>query len=312
MKRKGLPLNGWLILDKPLCITSTQALGRVRWLLNAAKAGHGGTLDPAASGILPLAFGEATKTVQYVMDARKRYRFTVRWGERTSTDDAEGEVLASSPVRPSLEQINAVLPRFLGEISQIPPAVSAIKVDGERAYDLVRAGETVELKARIVRIDSLELLEIINENEASFEVACGKGTYVRAIARDMAQLLGTEGHVCALRRLQVGRFSEKDAISLDSLEQKVHNTPAEQLLLPLETALDDIPALVITEQEAQRLRLGQRISLLQMSCKDRLLALPADVRDGSHPLTAQLNGKVVAIGEMAAGEFRTVRLLHNS
>lgn len=310
MKRKGIPLNGWLVLDKPLGLTSTQALGKVRWLLKAQKAGHGGTLDPLASGILPIALGEATKTVAYVMDATKRYAFTVKWGEQTSSDDAEGQVVATSPHRPSVEEINAALPQFLGSLSQIPPAFSALKVDGERAYDLARAGEEVSLAARQVQVDAFTLIRIPDSDHADFEVTCGKGTYIRSLARDLAVALGTVGHVVKLRRLQVGRFSLENAISLDELEQKVQNTPAEKLLLSIETALDDIPALAISQEEAQRLRLGQRISLLQMSHRDRLMALPETVRQGLAPLVATLDGKALALGEMAAGEFRIVRLFN--
>ena len=310
MKRKGIPLDGWLVLDKPLGLTSTQALGKVRWLLKAQKAGHGGTLDPLATGILPIALGEATKTVAYVMDATKRYAFTVKWGEQTSSDDAEGEVVATSPHRPSVNEINAGLPQFVGSLSQIPPAFSALKVDGERAYDLARAGEEVSLAARQVQVDAFTLIQMPDSDHADFEVTCGKGTYIRSLARDLALALGTVGHVVKLRRLQVGRFSLENAISLDELEQKVQNTPAEKLLLSIETALDDIPALAISQEEAQRLRLGQRISLLQMSHRDRLMALPETVRQGLAPLVATLDGKALAIGEMAAGEFRIVRLFN--
>lgn len=307
MKRKGLPLNGWLALDKPVGMTSTQALGKVRWLLNAAKAGHGGTLDPLATGVLPLAFGEATKTVAYMMDATKRYRFTLRFGEATATDDMEGEVVARSDKRPTAAGIEAVLPRFMGEISQIPPRFSALKVDGERAYDLARSGEEFVLSARQVRIDAFSLINMENPDSAVFEVTCGKGTYIRSLARDLAQALDTVGHVALLRRLQVGRFAEKDSISLDELAVKVQNTPADQLLLPIETALGDIPALAITETEAQRLRLGQTVSLLQMSNRDRLLALPENVRMAGAPVIALLDSKAVAIAEVAAGELRVVR-----
>ncbi len=310
MKRKGIPLNGWLALDKPAGMTSTQALGAARRILGAAKAGHGGTLDPLATGILPLAFGEATKTVAYVMDAAKRYRFTIKWGEQTSTDDREGQVIATSPVRPSPEHIKAALPSFVGRIMQTPPAYSAIKVDGERAYDLARAGEVVELAAREVEINEFTLIQLDDSDHATFEVACGKGTYVRSLARDLAVKLGTVGHLTALRRLKVGRFTEENAISLDSLTQKVQNTPAAQLLLPIETALDDIPALSLTEQEAQWLRLGRRISLLQFTGRERLLALPEPARHGHCPVVALYAGKTVALGEVVAGEFRAVRVLN--
>ncbi len=310
MKRKGIPLHGWLNLDKPVGVTSTQAMARVRKILNAEKAGHGGTLDPLASGILPIALGEATKTVAYVMDAVKKYRFTVTWGESRTTDDGEGDVLARSDVRPTEAAIRAALPAFLGEISQLPPIYSALKVDGQRAYDLARAGEVVDLAHRLVFIDSLELMACPSAQESVFEVTCGKGTYVRALARDLAIALGTLGYVSALRRLQVGRFSEAESIPLDFLEEKVHNTPADQLLLPIETALDDIPALAITVLEAQRLRLGQRVSLLQAQHRDRLMALPDSVRIGDDPVAMLCEGRAVGLGEVVAGELRTVRLFN--
>jgi tRNA pseudouridine55 synthase len=310
MKRKGLPLNGWFNLDKPVGLTSTQAMAKVRWLLKAEKAGHGGTLDPLASGILPIALGEATKTVAYVMDALKTYRFTVTWGESRATDDGEGEVLARSAQRPAPAAIAAALPAFVGEISQRPPIYSALKVAGERAYDLARAGEKVELDERIVFVESFELLACPTVDRAVFEVVCGKGTYIRALARDLAEKLGTLGYVSELRRLAVGRFTTENAIPLDVLEEKVHNTPAETLLLPLETALDDIPALAITELEAQRLRLGQRVSLLQAQHRDRLMALPEVVRIGSDPVVMLCEGRAVGLGEVVAGELRTVRLFN--
>ncbi len=307
MKRKGIILNGWLALDKSAGLTSTQAMAKVRWLLNAQKAGHGGTLDPLATGVLPIALGEATKTVSYIMDATKRYRFTLKFGAQTTTDDLEGEVMAQSEKRASAAEIEAALPQFMGDISQVPPRFSALKVDGERAYDLARSGEAFELASRQVRIDAFSLISLDNPDEAVFEVVCGKGTYIRSLARDLAQVLDTVGHVSLLRRLQVGRFSEKDSISLDELSVKVQNTPADQLLLPIETALGDIPALAITETEAQRLRMGQTVSLLQMSNRDRVLALPENVRLAGAPVIPLLNGKPVAIAEVAAGELRVVR-----
>lgn len=310
MKRKGLPLNGWFNLDKPVGLTSTQAMARVRRLLNAEKAGHGGTLDPLASGILPIALGEATKTVAYVMDSSKRYRFEVCWGEQRSTDDGEGFVLCTSDVRPSRSEIEEVLPKFVGVIQQCPPLFSALKIGGERACDLARAGEDVILMPRPVRVDALTLIDIPDPDHAVFEVTCGKGTYVRSIGRDMGLKMGALSYVSALRRLQVGRFSEENAISLDSLEEKMHNTPAERLLLPLETALDDIPALAITALEAQRLRLGQRVSLLQAQHRDRLMALPETVRIGSDPVVMLCEGRAVGLGEVVAGELRTVRLFN--
>jgi tRNA pseudouridine55 synthase len=266
VKRPRNSLHGWLVLDKPLGISSTQALGKVRWLLNAEKAGHGGTLDPLASGILPLAFGEATKTVQWAMDGRKTYRFTARWGAETATDDLEGAVTATSNHAASQQSIEAILYEFIGEIPQTPPIYSAIKVDGERAYDLARAGETVELKSRIVSIESLQIESHAPDNtETTFVVTCGKGTYVRAIARDIGRKLGCLGHVTYLRRLAVGPFTEKDSISLEMLEKIVHSPPSENslsgLLRPIETVLDGIPALAVMEAEAKRLQQGQKVLL---------------------------------------------------
>jgi len=309
-RKKGLPLNGWLVLDKPAGMTSTQALGKVRWLLNAQKAGHGGTLDPMATGILPLAFGEATKTVPFAMDGEKTYHFQVRWGEQRSTDDAEGEVVATAPGRPTREAILAALPKFIGNITQTPPAVSAIKVDGERAYDLVRAGEVVELKPRQVDVYAFRLLNQPDADHADFEVECGKGTYMRALARDLALTLGTLGHISALRRLRVGPFTLENAIPLDKIASMSENARAEELLLPVMTALADIPALAISADEAQRLRLGQRLSFVPKSEWPRLEVLPQDVRQGECPVLAMCGDDAVAIAEIVAGELRTVRVLH--
>lgn len=311
MKRKGLPLSGWIILDKPAGMTSTQALGKVRWLLNAAKGGHGGTLDPMATGVLPLAFGEATKTISWIMDASKEYTFTARWGESRSSDDAEGQVTGQSDKRPSLEEILAALPAFQGVILQKPPSVSALKIDGQRAYDLVREGEVVDLAPREVRIDSFTLEEIISPDEASFRVKCGKGTYMRALARDMAVAMGTLGHITALRRHKVGPFLIKDAISLDKLAEKAQIERLDQLLLPLETALCDISVLAVTDAEAARLRFGQRVSLLATHDRPRLMALPDAVRQGQQELVVMLENKAIALGEVSAGELRVVRLLNH-
>ncbi|NWG45293.1 MAG: tRNA pseudouridine(55) synthase TruB [Alphaproteobacteria bacterium] len=256
-RRKGRPIAGWMVIDKPEGITSTKVVSRVRWLLEADKAGHAGTLDPLASGILPVALGEATKTVPFLVDATKIYRFVAAWGVARSTDDREGEVTATSAHRPDEAAIRAILPRFTGEIEQVPPAFSAIKVDGERAYDLARAGAPPELKARPVQIHDLELVELRGPDEAVFEIECGKGTYVRSLVRDMALALGTVGHVAKIRRLRVGPFSESDAIPLSKLEEMGNSAAATSLLKPLQTALDDIPALAMGPQEAMRLKRGQ-------------------------------------------------------
>ena len=254
-----------MAFDKPYGMTSTQAVGKVRWLFDAEKAGHGGTLDPLASGLLPIALGEATKTVSYVMDGRKVYRFTACWGEERTTDDLEGEVSASSALRPSREQIEAILPLFIGTIQQVPPAFSAIKVDGERAYDLARAGETVELANRPVSIEALSLTDIPDPDHATFEVSCGKGTYIRALARDMGRRLGCLGHVTMLRRIAVGPFTEAHMISLENLTELSHKARGGNAmngaLAPIETVLDGIPALAVDGAQAQRLRQGQPVLL---------------------------------------------------
>lgn len=260
-RKKGQKIDGWIVLDKPVGLGSTQAVGRVRRLFGAQKAGHGGTLDPLASGVLPIALGEATKTVPFVMDGRKEYRFRLRFGEARSTEDAEGEVTATSAERPTDEAIRAVLVRFLGEIDQRPPAFSALKIDGKRAYDLARAGQAIELAPRAVRIDRLELLDRIDIDQADFVVACGKGTYIRSLGRDIAVALGTVGHLSALRRTAAGPFRQEAAISLSKLEALGHIPPLLGALAPVATALDDIPALALTDAQAARLRQGQPVSL---------------------------------------------------
>lgn len=308
-KRKGEPIHGWLVLEKPLGMTSTQALARARRLLNAEKAGHGGTLDPLATGVLPIAFGEATKTVSFAMDGTKVYRFTVAWGEQRTTDDREGEVIARSAVRPTREAILAALPGFTGFIQQTPPQFSALKVDGERAYDIARDGDVVDLEPRTVRIDRLDLVEMPDADHAVFETTCGKGTYVRALARDLAEILGTVGHVSALRRLSVGRFTEERAISLDELAAMEHNAALQDLLLPLATALDDIPALALTEAEAHRMRHGQSVLLVTRQDHARLTGLHDDGGNGE-VVFASLGGTPVALARLDGAEVRPVRVLN--
>ena len=293
-------VHGWLVLDKPLGLTSTQALGRARRLLSGKKAGHGGTLDPLATGILPLAFGEATKLIPYVMDGDKVYEFTIRWGETRTTDDAEGAVTATSDIRPQAAQVEAALPVFIGEILQTPPAFSAIKVEGERAYDLARAGESVTLTARKIRIHEFELLDIIDENSASFRVTSGKGMYVRALARDLAACLGTCGYVLALRRVEVYPFTMENAVSLPELEHLSTENNASSALLPLKAALMDVPTLVLTASEANTVRCGQT-----------LLIRPQHGALFDEPLIfAEHQGVPVALLEAYAGEFRVLRGFH--
>ncbi len=308
-KRKGVPLHGWLVLDKPEGMTSTQALSKVRRLLNAEKAGHGGTLDPIATGVLPIALGEGTKTVSYVMDGAKTYRFTVRWGECTATDDREGQIIAHSDVRPDADAIRNALPAFLGEIEQVPPQFCALKVNGERAYDIAREGDAVDLAARRVRIDRFELVSTPDADHAEFEVDCGKGTYVRSLARDIAEMLGTVGHVVTLRRLRVGQFTLENSISLDELATIEQGEAVERLLLPIETALDDIPALALTEAEAHRLRHGQAVALLTRQDLERLKAIKGSVR-GDGAVVALFAGKPVALVRVEGAEVRPVRVLN--
>jgi tRNA pseudouridine55 synthase len=310
-RKKGQPIDGWLILDKPADMTSTQAVGRVRWLFNAQKAGHAGTLDPLATGVLPIALGEATKTVPFAQEGAKTYRFTIRWGETTDTLDAEGETTATSDARPSAEAIRDALPAFTGEIQQIPPKYSAIKIDGERAYDLARAGEEITLEARPVRIDRLDLLDAPEPDLAVFEMSCGKGAYVRAVARDLAAALGAEGHVAALRRVRVGPFEEVEAVTLDTLEDLVHKGRALEALAPVQTALDDIPALAVTEDEAFQLRQGRPIVLPPRRASElRAQARPRTIggKDYSRAAVAMMKDRAVAIGEARAGKLSPVRV----
>ncbi|MFA6280128.1 MAG: tRNA pseudouridine(55) synthase TruB [Bdellovibrionales bacterium] len=289
--------HGWLILDKPLGLTSTQALGKVRRLMGGKKAGHGGTLDPLATGILPLAFGEATKIVPYVMDGDKEYLFTVQWGEQRTTDDGEGEVMAVSDCRPDENSIRAELPFFVGEVDQTPPTFSAIKIGGQRAYDLARAGKPPEMTPRKVRIDALELIGMPSPDRADFKVKCGKGTYVRSLGRDLALKLGTFGFIAALRRTKVGPFTLENAFSLEKLEELSHKGDALTALLAIGSALDDIPGLTLTASEAQRLRAGQ--SLLIKPHQVALMGAPV--------ILASHQGVPVALVEAKFGSFVVVR-----
>jgi tRNA pseudouridine55 synthase len=302
-RRKGLSINGWLILDKPQGLTSTRAVGRVRYLFNAAKAGHAGTLDPLATGILPLALGEATKTVPFVVDGTKIYRFTVRFGAQTDTDDAEGKTVETSDHRPTRADIEAALPGFTGEISQIPPRYSAIKVDGARAYDLARKEEDFELAPRTVSIERLDLVDHPDENHCVLEAECGKGTYVRAIARDLGRALGCLGHVEVLRRTRVGGFDETDTVTLSEVEEAAASEEGHEALLallrPVETALQDIPALSLSASDAARLRLGQAVLLRGRD---------APIMAGT--VYAVSRGALVALGEVSQGEFRPKRIFN--
>ncbi len=303
-RKKGDPVSGWLCLDKPYDLTSTSAVGRVRRAFNAQKAGHAGTLDPLATGILPIALGEATKTVPFLMDADKAYRFTIQWGRNTTTLDREGETTATSDARPTREQVEAVLGDFIGEVDQIPPNYSAIKVDGERAYDLARDGVEFELATRKVNIHSLRVVEVPDVDHVVLEMECGKGTYVRAVVRDLAAKLETCGHVDQLRRTRVGRFTEDAAISLETLENLSYEARLSEALLPVETALDDIPALAVTDEDAFRLAQGRAIVLLPRQVE----TLKAELTPGDRTVSAMSGEKLVALCEMRAGKLNPVRV----
>jgi tRNA pseudouridine55 synthase len=304
-KQRGRPLDGWLIIDKPAGLTSTDVVNRVRRIFDARKAGHGGTLDPLATGLLPVAFGAATKTVPYVMDGTKLYRFTLRFGEARDTDDADGEVTATSDVRPDTRTIEVALPAFRGEIMQIPPIFSAIKVAGERAYDMAREGRAPVLEPRPARVDRFVLVERPDADTAIFEVTSGKGVYMRSLARDLARACGTVGHIAALRRLRVGPFLEHHAIPLDKLREPDDTAPASpDLLLPVETALADIPALALTEQEAADLRHGQTISLVALMGR---IPTAADPDNGL--ARAMAGGRVIGLCRLQDGLLKPERVL---
>jgi tRNA pseudouridine55 synthase len=294
MTKNKRPVSGWIILDKPLGMTSTQAVGKVRWLYSAEKAGHAGTLDPLATGILPIALGEATKTVPFVQGGGKRYSFDLEWGSSTTTDDAEGTVVATSDLRPSEADVRAALPAFTGTTMQRPPVFSAIKVDGERAYDLARAGQAVELAERPVTIDELTL--VVHSTERSrFDMACEKGTYVRSLARDLAEALGTRGHVTMLRRTAVAGFTEADAITIETIEAAPDR---DVLLRSSSVALRHIPELLVSPEDAALIRNGGIVLL-------RGASAPVSVPEA----WASVNGSAVAIGSVRAGHFHPSRVL---
>jgi len=303
-KPKGRPISGWLILDKPVDFGSTEAVSKIKWLFKAQKCGHAGTLDPLASGMLPIALGDATKTVPYVMDGRKVYEFTVTWGEERATDDLEGDVTQSSDKRPTEQQIRDLLPSYTGVISQIPPQFSAIKISGERAYDLAREGETVDIPSREVEVFRLTLLGCPDADTAHFEVECGKGTYVRALARDFGREFGCYGHVSCLRRTFVAPFAEEsmtplaDLIALEEIEDMDERLAAlDALLIETSEALSALPHLVVNDDQAHRLKMGNPILV-------RGRDAPVDESEAY----ATARGKLVAIGEIGQGEFRPKRV----
>jgi tRNA pseudouridine55 synthase len=313
-KKKGRAVSGWLVLDKPFGMGSTDAVSKIKWLFGAEKAGHAGTLDPLASGMLPIALGEATKTVPYVQDGAKVYRFTVAWGEERNTDDREGEAVATSELRPSEESIRALLPRYTGVIMQAPPRFSAIKLAGERAYDLARGGEVVEIPEREIEIGRFELVSMPDADHAEFEVECGKGTYVRSLARDMGRDLGCHGHVASLRRTEVDPFGADDLVTMEQIEAAIASAGPEgvdergrpgplahaaldALLLDTAAALDSLPQIKLNDDGAARVRLGNGVIV-------RGRDAPVDADEAC----ATARGRLVAIGSVEAGMFHPRRV----
>jgi len=307
-QKRGDVVNGWVCLDKPFEMGSTDAVSKIRRLFNAQKAGHAGTLDPLASGILPIALGEATKTVPFMMEAEKVYRFCINWGVSTDSIDREGEIIGRSEVRPSVEAVKAALPIFVGEIDQTPPQFSAIKVDGQRAYDLAREGVAFDLASRRVTIFEAEVTDAPDADHVEITIRTGKGVYVRSLARDLAVMLGAEGHVCALRRERVGPFSTGNAVTLDFLTDLVHRNAAFEGLLPVATALDDIPELAITDQDAFSLRQGRPIVLLPRQVE----TLKSRLREGSRTVSAFQGQTLVALGQLRAGRLEPDRVFNLS
>ncbi len=312
-KKKGDLVNGWVCFDKPYEMTSTDAVSKIRRLFNAQKAGHAGTLDPLATGILPIALGEATKTVPFLVEADKVYSFTITFGTTTASFDAEGEVTAQSDARPTRQALEAILPAYIGVIDQVPPAFSAIKVDGNRAYDLARQGVEVELKARQVEVFDLTLDQFDTET-ATLTLHCGKGTYVRSLARDLCVDLSVCGHVTMLRREQVGAFATKSALTLEKLTDFVHRGAAIDALLGVETALDDIPALPVTQDEAQKLKQGRDLALLPrqigLITEAQKARREAGYEEFPDTVQAVLNGEIQALCELRDGRLYPTRILN--
>jgi tRNA pseudouridine55 synthase len=297
-RKKGRDISGWVLVDKPAGVTSTSVVNKVRWAFDAKKAGHAGTLDPDATGLLPVALGEATKTIAYLGDVLKGYDFTVRWGQQTTTDDAEGEVIETSDARPSEAEIVAALPQFTGDIRQVPPQFSAVKVDGNRAYDMARAGETMELAARDLYVDDLSLLSCPDADHAELRFVCGSGGYVRSIARDLGRVLGCLGHVVTLRRSWVGAFDIEDAVPLDRIDALAKTPDIDDLSRPVALGLSDLPELRTTAEGAARLKNGNPGHVL-----------PGDAHYGDLAW-ASLDGQPVAVGRFRAGELHPERVFN--
>ena len=304
-RQKRPDLNGWIVVDKPAGMTSTAVCNRIKRLSGGAKIGHGGALDPLATGVLPIALGQATKTVSWVMDGSKVYRFTLRWGEARDTDDADGSVTETSAVRPDDDAIREALPAFTGRIMQVPPRYSAVKIGGKRAYNLARTDEAPDLPARPAEVIELCFEHRLDDDRTEFTAETGKGVYVRAIARDLAAALGTVGHVSALRRLRVGPFRVEDAITLEELESLAHIGPESVFLLPTDRSLADIPALSVSEQEAAALRNGQALRLFGTADLSRI----AGFYDGM-TIRARMGEDLVAVARYESGTVRPVRVVN--
>jgi len=328
-KKRGNPVHGWINLNKPVEYTSTQMVGKIRYAMNAQKAGHGGTLDPLASGILPIALGEATKTVNFIQDAIKTYEFEVTWGEQRTTDDAEGDVIHSSDKRPSADDINAILSSFTGDVEQTPPQFSAIKIDGERAYDIARDGAVAEIKSRRVYIESLEIINDIDLSEppractvegqkmskTSFKCICGKGTYIRSIARDLGQKLGCFGYISMLKRTQVGVFTLENAISLDIFLEMIDKPEqirnSDDFLHPLQTVLGDIPALALRCEEKVRLKNGNELTFLSKPDLARLDNAEIDWKaDAPTIALATYDDVAIAMIEIYGAKIQPIRVFN--
>jgi tRNA pseudouridine55 synthase len=304
-RRRGRPLDGWLIIDKPPSLTSTDVVNRVRWAFDAQKAGHGGTLDPLATGVLPIAFGAATKTVPYVMDGVKLYRFTIRFGQSRDTDDADGRVIAETGARPTDAELEAALPAFRGDIKQIPPSFSAVKVAGERAYDMAREGRAPALEPRPARVDRFDLIARPDPDTAIFEVESGKGVYMRSLARDLALACGTLGHIASLRRLRVGPFTEAQAIPLDKCARSAEAGAASpDLLLPVATALADIPALALNPAEISEISHGQPVSLVALMGR-----IPQQANPDGGLARAMAGERVIGLCRLQDGLLKPERIL---
>ena len=309
IKKNSNKINGWIILDKKSGITSRQAISKISKIFKFNKIGHGGTLDPLATGVLPIAVGEATKLISFIQNKKKKYSFTIRWGEATDTDDSEGKIIKKSNSRPNKEEIQNALISFIGKIQQIPPNFSAIKIDGERSYNLARKNISVRHKPRQIEVHEFTLKKILNIDTAEFEVICGKGTYIRSLARDLAEKLNTKGHIIKLRRHFVGNFNEKDKIFIDFSEEIIHSPTFLEKIIPIEKVLDDIPALFLTKTEAMKLRQGQKIRLNSLNFKKNFIKEHPNYQEFETVYTVN-DKKLVALIEIDDGLVKPKRIIN--